>query len=186
MIALVFAHWGLTTKDALDRGIFNFDSLWYHMPFAVGHGAEPLGDRDAPHRDGLHQLVLPAELGAAARRRDPAHRARHALAVPQLRLAGGRLPRRLVHRPALRARATSASSPRRSSLECHTLVVREPGAAKNDLVAAALLLAAIAILVNAWALATPMSERGAAHARCRSAGRSRPPGSRSGWRSGPR
>ena len=35
-------------------------------------------------------------------------------------------------------------------LECHTLVVREPGAAKNDLMAAALLLAAIAILVNAW------------------------------------
>ena len=35
-------------------------------------------------------------------------------------------------------------------LECHTLVVREPAAAKNDLVAAALLLAAIAILVNAW------------------------------------
>jgi hypothetical protein len=28
VIALVFAHWGLTTKDALDRGIFNFDSLW--------------------------------------------------------------------------------------------------------------------------------------------------------------
>ena len=35
-------------------------------------------------------------------------------------------------------------------LECHTLVVREPGAAKNDLAAAALLLAAIAILINAW------------------------------------
>jgi len=34
-------------------------------------------------------------------------------------------------------------------LECHTLVVREPGAAKNDLVAAALLLAATAILINA-------------------------------------
>ena len=27
--------WGLTTKQALDAGIFNFDSLWYHMPFAV-------------------------------------------------------------------------------------------------------------------------------------------------------
>ncbi len=38
-------------------------------------------------------------------------------------------------------------------LECHTLVVRDPGAAKNDLAAAALLLAAIAILVEAWAQA---------------------------------
>jgi hypothetical protein len=35
VIAIVFAHWGLTTKQALDRGIFNFDSLWYHLPFAV-------------------------------------------------------------------------------------------------------------------------------------------------------
>jgi hypothetical protein len=35
-------------------------------------------------------------------------------------------------------------------LECHTLVVRDPGAAKNDLAAAALLLASIAILVEAW------------------------------------
>jgi len=39
-------------------------------------------------------------------------------------------------------------------LECHTLVVREPGAAKNDLMAAALLLAAIAILITAWAQAS--------------------------------
>ncbi|HET7507539.1 MAG TPA: hypothetical protein VFJ53_04215, partial [Solirubrobacterales bacterium] len=35
-------------------------------------------------------------------------------------------------------------------LACHTLVVRDPGAAKNDLAAAALLLASIAILVEAW------------------------------------
>ena len=35
VVALVVAHWGLTTKHALDRGIFNFDSLWYHMPFAA-------------------------------------------------------------------------------------------------------------------------------------------------------
>jgi lysophospholipase L1-like esterase len=40
-------------------------------------------------------------------------------------------------------------------LECHTLVLREPGAAKNDLMAAALLLASIAILVNAWAASRP-------------------------------
>jgi hypothetical protein len=35
VVALVVGHWALTTKHALDRGIFNFDSLWYHMPFAV-------------------------------------------------------------------------------------------------------------------------------------------------------
>ena len=32
---LVVAHWALTTRHALDRGIFNFDSLWYHLPFAA-------------------------------------------------------------------------------------------------------------------------------------------------------
>ena len=62
VIALVFAHWGLTTKDALDRGIFNFDSLWYHMPFAADMVQEPLCYGLALHGDGLHQLVLPAEL----------------------------------------------------------------------------------------------------------------------------
>ena len=35
VVAVVFGHWALTTKHALDRGIFNFDSLWYHMPFAA-------------------------------------------------------------------------------------------------------------------------------------------------------
>ena len=44
--------------------------------------------------------------------RDPAHRARHAQLVPQLRLAGDRLPGRLVHRQALRARAAHGRSRR--------------------------------------------------------------------------
>ena len=35
VIALVCGHWALTTKHALDHGIFNFDSLWYHLPFAA-------------------------------------------------------------------------------------------------------------------------------------------------------
>jgi predicted membrane channel-forming protein YqfA (hemolysin III family) len=44
-------------------------------------------------------------------------------------------------------------------LECHTLVVREPGAAKNDLMAAVLLLAGIAILVTAWNSRRAAAER---------------------------
>ncbi|HEX6602791.1 MAG TPA: hypothetical protein VF030_09140, partial [Solirubrobacterales bacterium] len=32
--ATVFSY-AVTTQHALNRGIFNFDSLWYHMPFAV-------------------------------------------------------------------------------------------------------------------------------------------------------
>ena len=75
-------------------------------------------------------------------------------------------------------------------LECHTLVVREPGAAKNDLTAAALLLAAIAILVEAWShrerpvFCTAMRTKdGSRSDRWRWAAGARR-GSRRGWRRG--
>ena len=32
--ATVFSY-AVTTQHALDRGVFNFDSLWYHLPFAA-------------------------------------------------------------------------------------------------------------------------------------------------------
>ena len=85
-------------------GIVNFDSLWYHMPFAVEMAQSGSTTGLHPHRHRLPQLVLPAELRAAARGRDPAHRARHPLALPQLRLAGAGPARRLVRRPPLRPR----------------------------------------------------------------------------------
>jgi hypothetical protein len=33
--AVAFAHWSIPTLDALDRGIYGFDSQWYHLPFAA-------------------------------------------------------------------------------------------------------------------------------------------------------
>ena len=35
VIAATVFSYAVTTKHALDRGVFNFDSLWYHLPFAV-------------------------------------------------------------------------------------------------------------------------------------------------------
>ncbi|HEY2479188.1 MAG TPA: hypothetical protein VGI17_10715, partial [Solirubrobacterales bacterium] len=35
VIAIVVFDWAVTAKHALDTGIFNFDSLWYHMPFSA-------------------------------------------------------------------------------------------------------------------------------------------------------
>ena len=35
VIAIVVFDWAVTAKHALDAGIFNFDSLWYHMPFSA-------------------------------------------------------------------------------------------------------------------------------------------------------
>jgi len=148
VVALVVAHWGLTTKEALDRGIFNFDSLWYHMPFAV--------DMAKSHSTtGLHYVEtvftnwfypqnseLLHATGILLTQRDTL-----SLFVNFGFLGLAFLAAWCIGRPYGRGHLTVVAAA--ILLECHTLVVREPGAAKNDLVAAALLLAAVAILVNA-------------------------------------
>ena len=105
VVAVVFAHWGLTTEDALDRGIFNFDSLWYHMPFAVdmaqSHSVTGLHYTETVFTNWFYpqNSELLHAVGILLTGRDTLS------LVPQLRLAGDRLPGRLVHRPALRPRA---------------------------------------------------------------------------------
>ncbi len=150
VIAVVFAHWGLTTKDALDRGIFNFDSLWYHMPFAVdmakSHSTTGLHYTETVFTNWLYPQnseLLHAE-GILLTQRDTL-----SLFLNFGFLAISFLAAWCIGRPYGRGHLTVVAAA--IVLECHTLVVREPGAAKNDLVAAALLLAAAAILVNAYA-----------------------------------
>jgi hypothetical protein len=149
VIALVFAHWGLTTKDALDRGIFNFDSLWYHMPFAAdiaqSHSVTGLHYTETVFTNWLYpqNSELLHAVGILL-----AHRDTLSLFVNFAFLAIAFLAAWCIGRPFGRGHLTVVAAA--IVLECHTLVVREPGAAKNDLVAAALLLAAVAILVNAW------------------------------------
>jgi len=169
VVAVVFAHWGLTAKDALGRGIFNFDSLWYHLPFAVemAHSHSVTGfhhpetvfvnwfypqNSELLHatgilltgRDTLSLFLNFAWLGLAF------------LAAWCIGRPYGRGPLCVVAAAIV--------------LESHTLVVREPGAAKNDLMAAALLLASIAILINAkWPTHLPRVAWG------RGAGRARRP-----------
>ncbi len=153
VIALVFAHWGLTTKDALDRGIFNFDSLWYHMPFAVdmvqSHSVTGLHYTETVFTNWFYpqNSELLHATGILLTQRDTL-----SLFLNFGFLAISFLAAWCIGRPYGRGHLTVAAAA--VVLECHTLVVREPGAAKNDLVAAALLLAAVAILVNAW-VATP-------------------------------
>jgi hypothetical protein len=148
VIALVFAHWGLTAKDALDRGIFNFDSLWYHMPFAVdmvqSHSVTGLHYTDTVFTNWFYpqNSELLHATGILLTHRDTL-----SLFVNFGFLAISFLAAWCIGRPYGRGHLTVVAAA--VVLECHTLVVREPGAAKNDLVAAALLLAAVAILVNA-------------------------------------
>ncbi len=147
VIALVFAHWGLTTKDALDRGIFNFDSLWYHMPFAAdmvqGHSVTGLHYTETVFTNWFYpqNSELLHATGILLTHRDAL-----SLFLNFGFLALSFLAAWCIGRPYGRGHLTVVAAA--IVLECHTLVVREPGAAKNDLVAAALLLAAVAILVN--------------------------------------
>jgi hypothetical protein len=149
VIALVFAHWGLTTKDALDRGIFNFDSLWYHMPFAVdiakSHSTTGLHYTETVFTNWFYpqNSELLHSIGILLTQRDTL-----SLFINFAFLAVAFLAAWCIGRPYGRGHLTVVAAA--IALECHTLVVREPGAAKNDLMAAALLLAAVAVLVNAW------------------------------------
>jgi hypothetical protein len=149
VIGLVVAHWGLTTKDALDRGIFNFDSLWYHMPFAVdiakSHSTTGLHYTETVFTNWFYpqNSELLHAIGILLTQRDTL-----SLFINFGFLAIAFLAAWCIGRPYGRGHLTVVAAA--VVLECHTLVVREPGAAKNDLVAAALLLAAVAVLVNAW------------------------------------
>jgi hypothetical protein len=148
VVALVFAHWGLTTKDALDRGIFNFDSLWYHMPYATdmvqSHSVTGLHYTETVFTNWFYpqNSELLHATGILLTHRDTL-----SLFLNFAFLALSFLAAWCIGRPFGRGHLTVVAAA--IVLECHTLVVREPGAAKNDLVAAALLLAAVAILVNA-------------------------------------
>jgi hypothetical protein len=150
VIALVFAHWGLTTADALGRGIFNFDSLWYHMPFAVemaqSHSVTGLHYTETVFTNWFYpqNSELLHAVGILLVERDTL-----SLFLNFGWLAMAFLAAWCIGRPYGRGPLTVVAAG--LLLECHTLVVREPGAAKNDVMAAALLLAAIAVLINAWA-----------------------------------
>ena len=154
VVALVFAHWGLTTKDALDRGIFNFDSLWYHMPYATdmvqSHSVTGLHYTETVFTNWFYpqNSELLHATGILLTHRDTL-----SLFLNFAFLALSFLAAWCIGRPYGRGHLTVVAAA--IVLECHTLVVREPGAAKNDLVAAALLLAAVAILVNARRVHNP-------------------------------
>jgi hypothetical protein len=149
VVAIVVFTWAVTTKHALDRGIFNFDSLWYHMPFsadiAQSHSTTGMHHVETVFTNWFYpqNSELLHAVGILLVGRDTL-----SLFFNFGWLALGFLAAWCVGRPygkgALAVVATAIL------FGCHTLVVREPGAAKNDVVAAALLLAGIAVLVQAW------------------------------------
>ncbi|HEY3492578.1 MAG TPA: hypothetical protein VGK43_06475, partial [Solirubrobacterales bacterium] len=151
--ATVFSY-AVTTKHALDRGVFNFDSLWYHLPFAVDmvqtHSVVGMHHTDTVFTNWFYpqNSELLHGVGILLTGRDTL-----SLFLNFGWLAVAFLAAYCVGRPYGRGVLTVAAAA--ILLECHTLVVRDPGAAKNDLAAAALMLASIAILVQAWASSVP-------------------------------
>jgi hypothetical protein len=150
VIAATVFTWAVTTKHALDRGIFNFDSLWYHMPFAVDmvqtHSVVGMHHVETVFTNWFYpqNSELLHGVGILLTGRDTL-----SLFLNFGWLAMAFLAAYCVGRPYGRGALTTVAAA--ILLACHTLVVRDPGAAKNDLAAAALLLASIAILVEAWA-----------------------------------
>jgi hypothetical protein len=149
VIAITVFTWGVTTEHAWDRGIFNFDSLWYHMPFAVemvqSHSVTGMHHVETVFTNWFYpqNSELLHAAGILLTGRDTL-----SLFVNFGWLGVGFLAAYCVGRPYGRGALTAVAAA--TLLACHTLVVRDPGAAKNDLASAALLLASIAILVEAW------------------------------------
>jgi hypothetical protein len=150
VLAAAAFSWAVTTKHALDRGIFNFDSLWYHMPFAA--------DMVQTHSVvGMHHVETVFTNWFYPQNSELLHAAgilligrdTLSLFVNFGWLAIAFLAAYCVGRPYGRGALTAVAAA--ILLACHTLVVRDPGAAKNDLAAAALLLASIALLAETWA-----------------------------------
>jgi hypothetical protein len=150
VIGITVFTWAVTTKHALDRGIFNFDSLWYHLPFAVDmvqtHSVVGMHHVETVFTNWFYpqNSELLHGVGILLTGRDTL-----SMFLNFGWLAMSFLAAYCVGRPYGRGALTTVAAA--ILLACHTLVVRDPGAAKNDLAAAALLLASIAILVEAWA-----------------------------------
>jgi len=157
VIAATVFSYAVTAKHALDRGVFNFDSLWYHLPFAVDmvqtHSVVGMHHTDTVFTNWFYpqNSELLHGVGILLTGRDTL-----SLFLNFGWLAVAFLAAYCVGRPYGRGAVTVVAAA--ILLECHTLVVRDPGAAKNDLAAAALILASIAILVEAWShRAVPLS-----------------------------
>jgi len=154
VIAATVFSWGVTAQHAWDRGVFNFDSLWYHLPFAADmvqtHSVVGMHHVETVFTNWFYpqNSELLHAVGILLTGRDTL-----SLFLNFGWLGVAFLAAYCVGRPYGRGAVTVIAAA--ILLECHTLVVRDPGAAKNDLMAAALLLASIAILVEAWSSSVP-------------------------------
>jgi hypothetical protein len=150
VVGVLFAHWGLQTKASLNNGVSNFDSLWYHLPYAVDI-AQSGSVTGFHHTDTVFlnwfypqnsELIHAA--GMLVWDRDTLSLFMNLGWLALTLLAGWCIGRPWGRGPHCVAAVALV-------LEAHTLIFREPGSGKNDVVAAALVLSAVAMLVSGWA-----------------------------------
>jgi hypothetical protein len=150
IVGILFAHWGLETKVALNNGVSNFDSLWYHLPYAADI-AQSSSVTGFHHTDTVFlnwfypqnsELIHAA--GMLIWDRDTL-----SLFINLGWLGLTLLAAWCIGRPWGRGPHCVAAVA--LVLEAHTLIFREPGSGKNDIVAAALVLSCVGLLVTGWA-----------------------------------
>jgi len=155
--AVLVAQWAAFTSYSLDAGISNFDSVWYHLPFAADFFQT--GSTLSFHRTETvfvnwfypQNSELIHAVGMTLTDTDF-----FSVLLNMGWLALALLAAWSIGRPYGRPHLTLIAAS--ILLATHTLVVREPGTAKNDIVAIALILSAIGILINRGA--EPSDERG--------------------------
>jgi hypothetical protein len=145
--AVVVAQWAAFTSYSLDAGISNFDSVWYHLPFSAdmfqtGSTINFFKTETVftnwfyPQNSELVHAISMSLTG----------RDFFSVLLNLGWLGLALLAAWCIGRPYARPHLTLIAVA--VLLTVHTLVVREPGTAKNDIVAIALILSAVAILIN--------------------------------------
>lgn len=147
VIFLLVAQWGAFVAQNLDHGITNFDSVWYHLPYAT-EIARTGSVTYFPHTDTVFTNWFYPQNSELIHGLAISFTGRDFLSIflnmgwLGLALLAGWCAGRPYGRPHLTVIAAAVL------LAAHTLVVREPGTAKNDIVTIALVLAGVAILLN--------------------------------------
>lgn len=147
VIALLVGQWASFATNSLDFGITNFDSVWYHLPFSAemarsGSVLQYLRTETVfvnwfyPQNSELLHAIPMVFTG----------RDFFSVLINFGWLALALLAAWNIGRPWNRSHLTLAAAA--VVLASHTLVVREPGTAKNDIVVLALLLSSVAVLLN--------------------------------------
>lgn len=144
---LLVAQWGAFVAQNLDHGISNFDSVWYHLPYAT-EIARTGSVTFFPHTETVftnwfypQNSELIHGLAISLTGRDFLSLFLNMAWLGLALLAGW-----CVGRPYGRPHLTMIAAA--TVMAAHTLVVREPGTAKNDIMTVALVLAGLAILLN--------------------------------------